>query len=148
MFHAAYDRRYWEGRYAGHGEAHRESGAAGAGDPNPQLSTETADLVPGTALDAGCGTGTDALWPAGRGWHVTAVDIAENALETARARAEAHGGPAASRVPSLSGQYIQGSDVVPEGRCSGVSGAVRFSWGSRDFLLCRGHLLFLGTVIG
>ena len=102
MSHAAYDRRYWEDRYAGRGEGHgegrHESGTAGAGEPNPQLSAETADLVPGTALDAGCGTGTDALRLAGRGWHVTAVDIAENALETARARAEALGGPTADRV--------------------------------------------------
>lgn len=98
MSHAAYDRRYWEDRYAGHGEGHRGTGVSGAGHPNPQLSAETADLVPGTALDAGCGTGTDALWLAGKGWHVTAVDIAENALETARSRAEDHGGPAADRV--------------------------------------------------
>lgn len=94
MSHAAYDRQYWESRYAGHGEAR----APEPGRPNPQLSAETIYLVPGTALDAGCGTGADALWLAGRGWHVTAVDIAENALETARSRAEALGSPVADRV--------------------------------------------------
>lgn len=94
MSHAAYDRRYWEGRYAGHGKAR----VPGPGRPNPHLSAETADLVPGIALDAGCGAGTDALWLAERGWRVTAVDIAENALEAARSRAEALGGPAADRV--------------------------------------------------
>ncbi|WP_435850759.1 hypothetical protein [Streptomyces tibetensis] len=32
-------------------------------------------LAPGDALDLGCGEGGDGLWLAGRGWHVTAVDI-------------------------------------------------------------------------
>ncbi|WP_193517347.1 class I SAM-dependent methyltransferase [Nocardiopsis kunsanensis] len=100
MSDAAYDRQYWEGRYAGHGGGHHGTEAPGAGGarPNPQLTAETAALAPGTALDAGCGTGTDALWLAERRWRVTAVDIAEEALGTARSRAEALGGSAADRV--------------------------------------------------
>ena len=45
--------------------------------------------MPGTALDAGCGEGAEALWLASRGWHVTAADIAAEALARAASRAAA-----------------------------------------------------------
>lgn len=57
--------------------------------PNPYLERETAGLHPTTALDAGCGTGTEALWLAEQGWQVTAADISTTALAAARARAAA-----------------------------------------------------------
>ncbi|MBE3000481.1 methyltransferase domain-containing protein [Nocardiopsis sp. HNM0947] len=98
MSDATYDRNYWEERYSGHGSDHRGGHGHGALEANPHLASETAPLEPGSALDAGCGTGTDALWLAGQGWQVTAVDIAENALETARARAQELGAPVAGRV--------------------------------------------------
>lgn len=96
MSDATYDRNYWEERYGGHGEHHGQG--HGALEANPHLVSETAGSEPGSALDAGCGTGTDALWLAGQGWQVTAVDIAENALERARARARELGAPVAERV--------------------------------------------------
>jgi SAM-dependent methyltransferase len=43
----------------------------------------------GRALDLGCGEGGDALWLAERGWHVTAVDISQTALDRAAADARA-----------------------------------------------------------
>ena len=46
-------------------------------------------LPPGGALDLGCGTGTQAVYLAGRGWRTTAVDSTPQALESARRRAEA-----------------------------------------------------------
>ncbi|MCA4134710.1 bifunctional 2-polyprenyl-6-hydroxyphenol methylase/3-demethylubiquinol 3-O-methyltransferase UbiG [Arthrobacter sp. M4] len=58
-----------------------------SGNPNVQLVAEASDLEPGTALDLGCGEGADALWLAGRGWRVTAVDVSAVALE----RAARHG---------------------------------------------------------
>lgn len=80
-----FDKEYWDERYRGHRGSHRPQ-------PNPQLVAEAAELAPGTALDAGCGEGADALWLASRGWQVTAVDIAGAALRQAREHAEAVGG--------------------------------------------------------
>lgn len=75
---------FWNERYNAHV-------AVWSGRPNPQLVAETTDLTPGTALDAGCGEGADAIWLAERGWQVTAVDFAATALQRAAAHAEATG---------------------------------------------------------
>jgi SAM-dependent methyltransferase len=75
-----FDKDYWERHWA---QRH------GAGDdaPHPYLERETSGLAPGSALDAGCGTGAEAVWLAARGWHVTGADIAAGALARAAARA-------------------------------------------------------------
>ncbi|MFZ2530193.1 MAG: class I SAM-dependent methyltransferase [Rhodococcus sp. (in: high G+C Gram-positive bacteria)] len=85
-----FDRQFWEDRYRHRSTTHRH--------PNPQLVAEVADLRPGRALDAGCGEGGDALWLAGHGWTVTAVDIAEEALGRARALGESAGADVAHRI--------------------------------------------------
>lgn len=72
-----FGKEYWEERYDS--PEHVWSGR-----PNAQLVAEAADLIPGTALDVGCGEGADALWLAGRGWRVTAVDLAAAAIRRAR----------------------------------------------------------------
>jgi SAM-dependent methyltransferase len=82
---------YWDARYAS-----RER--IWSGQPNRQLVAEAASLAPGRALDVGCGEGADALWLAGRGWRVTAVDVSEVALARAAARAGELGGEVAGRV--------------------------------------------------
>lgn len=48
-------------------------------------------LVPGRALDVGCGTGDAAVYLAEHGWQVTGVDFAPKALRTARGKAESSG---------------------------------------------------------
>lgn len=64
---------------------------AGPGDRNPYVAQLTEVVPPGRALDAGCGTGADAVWLAAQGWRVTGVDVAPTALAHADARARAAG---------------------------------------------------------
>ena len=45
------------------------------------------ELLPGRALDMGCGTGRNAVLMAQRGWRVTAVDFSQMALESGRRKA-------------------------------------------------------------
>lgn len=58
-----------------------------SGRPNDLLVGEVEALAPGRALDLGCGTGGDAIWLASLGWQVTAVDIAQAALDQAAGHA-------------------------------------------------------------
>jgi SAM-dependent methyltransferase len=48
-------------------------------------------MVPGKALDLGCGEGQNAVWLAERGWIVTAVDMSSSGIAEARAYAAAAG---------------------------------------------------------
>ncbi|MDN3353034.1 class I SAM-dependent methyltransferase [Actinomadura sp. DC4] len=74
----------WDARY-------RESDRVWSGRPNDALVREVAALTPGSALDLGCGEGGDAIWLAGKGWRVTAVDISAVALERAARHAATEG---------------------------------------------------------
>lgn len=69
----------WDRRYAEHEQMW-------SGRPNGALVAEVSGLVPGRVLDVGCGEGADAIWLAGRGWDVTALEVSGLAL----ARAERH----------------------------------------------------------
>lgn len=75
---ADFDQAFWQDHWRQRPDQHHQL------EPNPYLRAETARLAPGTALDAGCGQGAEALWLAEQGWQVTAVDISETALEAAR----------------------------------------------------------------
>jgi SAM-dependent methyltransferase len=88
---ALFSEAFWDQRY-------RSSAAVWSGQPNPQLLAEAAGLRAGHALDVGCGEGADAIWLAGRGWRVTAVDISTVALERAAARAREAGREVAERI--------------------------------------------------
>jgi SAM-dependent methyltransferase len=80
----SFGKQFWETHWQ-RAEAH------GAGVPvNPHLVREVAGLQPGTALDAGCGEGAEAIWLAEHDWQVTAVDISAAALARAATRASAH----------------------------------------------------------
>lgn len=52
-----------------------------------------AGLTPGRVLDVGCGEGADAVWLAGQGWAVTALDVSRVALERAARAADEAGVP-------------------------------------------------------
>ncbi|MDO0974572.1 class I SAM-dependent methyltransferase [Mycolicibacterium frederiksbergense] len=59
--------------------------------PNPVVITEITGRPTGSALDIGCGVGADAVWLAGQGWDVTALDVSQVALDRAAAAADQAG---------------------------------------------------------
>ncbi|QRP44596.1 cyclopropane-fatty-acyl-phospholipid synthase family protein [Amycolatopsis sp. FDAARGOS 1241] len=69
-------------------EWYRSAPVIWSGKPNAQLVTEAGGLTPGTALDAGCGEGGDAVWLAQNGWRVVAADFSATALERGAVQAE------------------------------------------------------------
>jgi SAM-dependent methyltransferase len=76
---------YWESHYREpEHDAHPST-------PNPHLLAVAAGLRPGTALDAGCGEGADAIRLAQLGWTVTGVDISATAVDKAKDAAAASG---------------------------------------------------------
>jgi SAM-dependent methyltransferase len=87
-----FDKDYWESHW-------QKSSGNGAGRdiaPNPYLARETSGLLPGEALDAGCGEGAEAIWLAAAGWRVTAADISAEVLARATERAARIGAAAGS----------------------------------------------------
>jgi SAM-dependent methyltransferase len=86
-----HDQAYWDERY-------RSQDRLWSHEPNRYLVSEASGLSPGTALDAGCGEGADAIWLARQGWQVTAVDLSSVALERAGANAAAAGDQVAGRI--------------------------------------------------
>ena len=83
-----------------------------SGNPNGTLVNEVVGLTAGRALDVGAGEGGDAIWLAEQGWHVTASDISQRALEHLAAEAqrrslviECHQADANALGPFDSGAY-------------------------------------------
>ena len=80
-------RKHWD-RHYDEGETPWDTGV-----PEPLL-VETVESWPVPAcraLEIGCGTGTDAIWLARRGFEVTAVDVSAVAISRAREAAERQG---------------------------------------------------------
>jgi cyclopropane fatty-acyl-phospholipid synthase-like methyltransferase len=57
----------------------------------PELLSFLDENEPGRALDIGCGTGTNAITIARRGWQVTGVDVSSRAIRRAQRKARAAG---------------------------------------------------------
>jgi 2-polyprenyl-3-methyl-5-hydroxy-6-metoxy-1,4-benzoquinol methylase len=74
----------WDERYSGEEKLW-------SGNPNAQLVAEVSALVPGTALDVGCGEGGDVIWLARQGWRVTGADFSSAGLARAARHADAAG---------------------------------------------------------
>ena len=68
---------FWEQHY-------RSRRGGDAGRPNAVLQEVAGTLPSADALDLGCGPGGDTFWLAQHGWHVTAVDISNTAVERVR----------------------------------------------------------------
>src|SRR5215467_1039574 len=64
---------------------------AGAPDPHLVSLVGSGRVAPGRTLEIGCGTGTNALWLATQGFDVIGVDVAQLAIDKARAKAAAAG---------------------------------------------------------
>jgi cyclopropane fatty-acyl-phospholipid synthase-like methyltransferase len=84
------DRSTFESAYAGQAPWY-------IGRPNKVL-VDVADRITGSVLDAGCGTGENALFFAGRGCRVTGIDFIEEAINRARRKAAERGVPATFMV--------------------------------------------------
>jgi SAM-dependent methyltransferase len=67
-------------------------------EPNRWVREVAGGLRPGRALDVAAGEGRNALWLAGLGWEVTAVDFSAVAVERGRRLAAAGAPAAAGRV--------------------------------------------------
>jgi tellurite methyltransferase len=72
-------------------ERYRSGSYEGRVHPTALLAEWVPRLPAGRALDVACGAGRNALFLAGRGYAVDALDIAESALERGRAAAEERG---------------------------------------------------------
>lgn len=77
------DIRGWEERYRSRERSAEDVDAA----PTPLLVETARRLNPGRALDLASGAGRNALWLAGHGWQVTAVDGAQSAIDILQDRA-------------------------------------------------------------
>lgn len=78
----------WDGSYRGGKRPFWD-----AGQPSGELRrvVEQGIVRPGPAVDLGCGSGTDAIYLASKGFEVTAIDIAPTALSLAREKADRAG---------------------------------------------------------
>ena len=67
-----------------------EIGAVGSGSDDI-LAEHVGHLIPGRALEIGCGLGGNAVWLAKQGWRVTALDYSEIAIENGKQLAAEQG---------------------------------------------------------
>jgi len=79
------DSTAWDNRYAAAPDL------VWTAEPNRFVVAEAADLPPGRALDLAAGEGRNAVWLAGRGWQVTAVDFSAVAVGRGRELARQRG---------------------------------------------------------
>ena len=77
-------REMWNDRY-------RQRGSVWGAAPNQFVAAYLADLEPCRILDVGAGQGRNAIWLAGRGHRVTAVDISDVAVAQGRELARGAG---------------------------------------------------------
>jgi len=74
---------HWDDRY-GASDVPWDTGRV---DPHLERAFAGLTLPERTAVDLGCGTGTNALWLAAQGLQVTGLDLSPTAIDAARAKA-------------------------------------------------------------
>ena len=74
----------WDNIYQGA----REEIPWDVGNPSKELTELVKDMTPCSALDVGCGTGTEAIYLARNGFKISAIDISETAIQIAKDKAE------------------------------------------------------------
>ena len=116
--------RFWDEHYS------RRAGESPATTVNPRLAEIAGPLPPGAALDLGCGPGGDALWLAGRGWQVTAVDISSSTVRSLQQQASRAG-------VSITALRVDLADDFPAGTFDLVSAQYLHT----PFALDRAHVL-------
>jgi SAM-dependent methyltransferase len=81
-------------------------------EPMPLLVRIAEGLKPGRALDLACGPGRHALFLAGRGWQVTAVDASRVGIELLQREASERGLEVDARVADLErGEFEIGAEA-------------------------------------
>jgi 2-polyprenyl-3-methyl-5-hydroxy-6-metoxy-1,4-benzoquinol methylase len=140
--HAAFGSQWWEQHYQG-----QEPGRSA---PSPHLVAGLTGRRPGTALDAGCGTGADAVWLAQEGWQVTAVDISPTVVGQAERLAAEQSPDLAARVtwvvadltvwePPVRYDLVVSQYVHPDVPFPEFVGHLARSVGPRGTLFVAGH---------
>ena len=86
--HTGGDAASWDARYAA---AAQEDSTVWSTTPNATVEAVLGGVRPGTAVDLAAGEGRNAIWLAGRGWDVTAVDFSSAGVDIGRRRAAAAG---------------------------------------------------------
>lgn len=99
------DPERWDQRYVD-GDLPWDSGVP---DPHLPPVLEHHGIEPGTALEVGCGTGTNSIWLARQGFDVTGVDLSRVAIQ----RAEAKAAEAGVACRFVAGDFL--ADPVPGG---------------------------------
>ncbi|MEV0002897.1 class I SAM-dependent methyltransferase [Micromonospora sp. NPDC050980] len=136
------DSNAWDDRYA------TASGLVWSAEPNRFVVESVAGLNPGSALDLAAGEGRNALWLAGQGWRVAAVDFSAVAVERGRELAAARGVPVDWRVADVTAyRPVPGSyDLVlisylhlPAADFAGVLAAARSALRPGGTLVVVGH---------
>ena len=104
------DRSSWDQRYS-NGELPWDSGKP---DLHLRRVIEEQSIKPGKALEIGCGTGTNLIWLAKRGFEMTGLDLSRTAIAKAEAKAVAArinchlivGGFLADQIPGAPFEFV------------------------------------------